>query len=127
MARFKLTPEKERTILANIDWARIDAMTDEEISRAIARDPESRLTPLEQVRIMWAVNSPKVPVKRKLRLLRRALRMTRAQFGETYGIPEKTLQGWEQGAREPDQAALSYLAVIAEMPDRVRKVLRRSA
>lgn len=127
MVRSKLTPEKKRAILASIDWSAIDAMTDSDIRRQIAENPDAAREPSAKVRLVWCMKSPRIATRYKVRLLRRALRMTRAQFGQSYGIPEKTLQGWEQGAREPDQAALSYLAVIAEMPDRVRKALRKSA
>jgi Domain of unknown function (DUF5615) len=40
-----------------------------------------------------------------------------------FGIPIGTLRDWEQHRAEPDQAARSYLAVIAADPGAVRKAL----
>jgi putative transcriptional regulator len=125
--RVTLTPEKAQEIIESIDWARIDAMTDEDIARAVAEDPDAAPLPSARMRLMWRMRSPRVPTKYKVRLLRRVLKMTRAEFGEAFGIPERTLQHWEQGTREPDEASLSYLAVIADMPERVRKVHRGAA
>jgi putative transcriptional regulator len=127
MAIVKVTKEMVERELASIDWARIDAMTDEDIARAVAEDPDAAPLPSAKMRLMWRIRSPRVPTKYKVRLLRRVLKMTRAEFGEAFGIPERTLQHWEQGTREPDEASLSYLAVIADMPERVRKVHRGAA
>ena len=125
--RVTITPEMAQEIIASIDWARIDAMTDEDIARAVAEDPDAAPLPSAKMRLIWRIRSPRVPTKSKVRLLRRVLKMTRAEFGQAFGIPERTLQHWEQGTREPDEASLSYLAVIAEMPERVRKVHRSAA
>ena len=127
MAIVKVTKEMVERALDSIDWVRIDAMTDEDIARAVAEDPDAAPLPSAKMRLMWRMRSPRVPTKYKVRLLRRVLKMTRAEFGEAFGIPERTLQHWEQGTREPDEASLSYLAVIADMPERVRKVHRGAA
>jgi putative transcriptional regulator len=58
-------------------------------------------------------------------VMRRALKMTQDEFAEAFGIPVGTLRDWEQGRAEPDQAARSYLRVIASNPDLVRKALAR--
>jgi len=120
----KVTQDMLDSAIAEIDWARIDAMTDEDIKRQIAENPDAAPLPSAQLRLVWRMKSSKLSTKYKVRLLRRALRMTRAEFGEAFGIPERTLQHWEQGTREPDEASLSYLAVIADMPERVRRVHR---
>lgn len=117
-----VTPEMAKEIIDSIDWKRIDAMTDEDIKRQIAENPDAAPLPSAKIRLVWRMKSPRISTKYKVRLLRRALKMTRAQFADAYGIPERTLQHWEQGTREPDEASLSYLAVIADMPERVRKV-----
>ena len=58
-------------------------------------------------------------------VMRRALKMTQDEFAAAFGIPVGTLRDWEQGRAEPDQAARSYLRVIASNPDLVRKALAR--
>ena len=55
--------------------------------------------------------------------LRRSLKLSQAGFAKNFGIPKRTLQDWEQGVRVPDQAARSYLTVIANNPKAVRKAL----
>ncbi len=44
--------------------------------------------------------------------MRRALGLTQEQFAARYGIPIGTLRDWEQGVKEPDTAAKSYLRCI---------------
>ena len=97
-------------------------MTDEDIKRQIAENPDAAPLPSAKMRLVWRMKSSRLSTKYKVRLLRRALKMTRAEFATAFGIPERTLQHWEQGTREPDEASLSYLAVIAEIPERVRRV-----
>lgn len=58
-------------------------------------------------------------------VMRRAFKMTQEEFAEAFGIPVGTLRDWEQGRAEPDQAARSYLRVIASDPKLVRKALTR--
>ncbi|HEY0835972.1 MAG TPA: hypothetical protein VGE72_18860 [Azospirillum sp.] len=40
-----------------------------------------------------------------------------------FRIPLRTLQGWEQGTREPDEASRNFITLIAHEPDRVRRIL----
>ena len=44
-------------------------------------------------------------------------------FAERFGIPIGRLRDWEQGRVEPDQAASTYLMVIARNPKAVRRAL----
>ena len=122
MPVMKVTKKMLERELASIDWDRIDAMTDADIEQQIRENPDAAPLPSAKVRLVWRVKSPRVSTKYKVRLLRRALKMTRAEFATAFGIPERTLQHWEQGTRDPDEASLSYLAVIAEMPERVRRI-----
>lgn len=61
------------------------------------------------------------------RRVRTGLGMSQAEFAAAYGFPLRTLQDWEQGRREPDASARSYLAVIERMPKQVRAALKKSA
>ncbi len=58
------------------------------------------------------------------RRVRQKLGLSQAEFARVFGIPVGTLRDWEQHRAEPDQAAQSYLAVIAADPDGVRKALK---
>jgi len=59
----------------------------------------------------------------RVKLIRRALGLSQEAFAEKYQIPIGTLRDWEQGRTEPDQAAKSYLKVIARNPDMVVQAL----
>ena len=64
--------------------------------------------------------SPKpIDVKAK----RKRVKMSQAEFSRAYGISKRALQEWEQGGRQPDSAARSYLTVIARKPAAVRQAL----
>ena len=54
--------------------------------------------------------------------LRKRLRMSQSVFAATLNVSTRTVQSWEQGAREPSDAALRMLQVIRERPDVVRSI-----
>jgi putative transcriptional regulator len=58
-----------------------------------------------------------------VKAIRERLKMSQAEFAETYGIPVGTLRNWEQGLRRPDAPAAAYLRVIAKQPKLVREAL----
>jgi putative transcriptional regulator len=99
------------------DWARVDAMTDEEVEAAAAADPDARPTTPEETATMRRV--PRV------KTLRRSLGLTQEEFAARYRIPLGTLRDWEQGRTEPDQPARAYLKVIAINPEWVSLALAR--
>jgi putative transcriptional regulator len=103
-------PLKDKT-----DWARLRAMTDEEVTSAAMSDPDARPMTPEQLRA-----ARRVP---RTRILRRALALTQEEFAVRYHIPLGTLRDWEQGRCEPDQPARAYLAVIAHDPEGVKRAL----
>jgi putative transcriptional regulator len=59
----------------------------------------------------------------RAKVIRQALGLSQETFAERFGIPIGTLRDWEQGRVEPDQAASTYLKVIARNPNAVRKAL----
>jgi putative transcriptional regulator len=97
------------------DWARLRAMTDEEVMAAAVDDPDAQPMTPEQLR-----SAHHVP---RAKTLRRALALTQEEFAARYHIPIGTLRDWEQGRCEPDQPARAYLTVIAHDPDGVRRAL----
>jgi len=103
-------PLKDKT-----DWARVRAMTDEEVTAAAMSDPDAQPMTPEQLR-----TARRVP---RAKTLRRALALTQEEFAVRYHIPLGTLRDWEQGRCEPDQPARAYLAVIANDPEGVKRAL----
>src|ERR1700745_3980192 len=101
------------------DWARLDAMTDEEIVAAAMSDPDAQpLTP-EQLAKMRRVSRVKV--------LRQRLRMTQAEFAEAFHLPITTLRDWEQRRSTPDAPARALLLAIERDPKVMRRLLADSA
>ena len=101
----------KRPLKDDTDWARLAAMTEEEIEAAAMADPENPPLTKEALRHFKPVPNPKE--------IRRRLKMTQEQFAIRFHLPLGTLRDWEQGARMPDTAAQSYLRVIAKNPEAV--------
>ena len=57
------------------------------------------------------------------RAVRRKLKMSQSEFARAFGFNLATLRDWEQGRSAPDQAVRSFLTVIVNDPDGVRKIL----
>jgi putative transcriptional regulator len=80
-------------------------MTDEQIHAAALADPDAQ--PLTDADMARMKQTP------RLKIIRRALGMTQEEFSARFQIPVGTLRDWEQGKKEPDQAARAYLRAIA--------------
>ena len=100
------------------DWARLEAMTEEEIEANALSDPDNPpLTPEELARMR------RVPDPRRIR---ERLTLTQEQFAEKFEIPLGTLRDWEQGVSYPDSAARTLLRVIEQDPEAVINALART-
>src|SRR5436189_5326646 len=97
------------------DWTALRTMTEEEINAAALTDPDN--PPLTPERAKHLKRVPRVKV------IRRALKLTQEEFAARFHIPLGTLRDWEQGKTEPDQAARAYLRVIARNPKAVTDAL----
>jgi len=105
-----IRPLEDRT-----DWNRLRGMTEEEVHASAVADPDAQpLTESDFARMK------QVP---RIKILRRALRLTQEEFAARYHIPLGTLRDWEQGRCEPDQPARAYLTVIARDPEGVMRAL----
>lgn len=71
-------------------------------------------------------NQIKIPEKIDVKAIREKLNMTRSEFASRFGIPLRTLEKWEQGARQPEGSARAYLVVINQDPQAVVEALRKS-
>jgi putative transcriptional regulator len=97
------------------DWDRLTRMSDEEIERAALDDPDAQ--PLSDEKLARDFR-PKA-----LTALRNRLGLTQAEFARQFMLNLRTLQDWEQGRREPEDIARTYLRVIERNPDAVRAAL----
>jgi putative transcriptional regulator len=116
MAVVKATKKTAERAVADIDWARIDAMTDEDIARQIAGNPDAA-PDLSDEQLDRAVFGD------RLRRIREAMHLSQTGFAERFRIPVASLRDWEQGRRKPDAATQAYLTVIARDPEAVRRAL----
>jgi putative transcriptional regulator len=100
------------------DWARLAAMTEEEIIANALSDPDNPPLTDEDFKRMERVPN--------VRRIRDQLEMTQLEFSETFHIPLGTLRDWEQGPRIPDSAARAFLRAIEQDPECVKAALDRS-
>ncbi len=97
------------------DWSRLDAMTEEQRRAAALADWDAQ--PLSDADMDRMKPTP------LLKVICRALGLTQEEFAARYQIPLGTLRDWEQGAKQPDQAARAYLRAIAGDPVGVQRAL----
>jgi len=97
------------------DWARLDAMSDEEVLAAARSDPDAQPLTSEQLAKMRRVSRVKV--------LRQRLGMTQAEFAEAFHLPITTLRDWEQRRSTPDAPARALLLAIERDPEVMRRLL----
>ena len=100
------------------DWARLEAMTEEEIEANALSDPDNPPLTAEELARMRRVPDP--------RRIRERLKLTQEQFAEKFEIPLGTLRDWEQGVSLPDRAARTLLRVIEQDPEAVINALART-
>ena len=105
----------QQVLADKTDWARLNALTDAEIEAAAEADLENPLLTDTELKQFRPVPNPKE--------IRKRLNMTQQQFSQQFELPLGTLRDWEQGTREPDSAAKSYLRVIAKIPQGVIQAL----
>ncbi len=101
------------------DWARLDAMTDEQVTRAALSDPDAQPLGTTQLARMRRVSRVKV--------LRQRLGMTQVQFAEAFHLPITTLRDWEQHRSTPDAPARALLLAIERDPEVMRRLLSEAA
>jgi putative transcriptional regulator len=70
------------------------------------RDDDGDLPPMTEEELS------RVKIVPRVKSIRRVLKLTQEEFSKRYGIPLGTLRDWEQGAKEPDTTAKSYIRCI---------------
>ena len=101
------------------DWARIEALTDEEVTAAALSDPDAQpLTPEQLARMRRAS---------RVKVLRQRLGMTQVEFAKAFHLPITTLRDWEQHRSTPDAPARALLLAIERDPEVMRRLLAEAA
>jgi putative transcriptional regulator len=96
------------------DWQRIDAMTDEDIARQIAEDPDvapdmSEALERGEFEMVWAID---------LEHVRSRTGLDQTAFARRFGLPLKDLIAWETGGEVPNRTTWMYLKLIEREPER---------
>ena len=106
-----------RPIDDHTDWARLDAMTEEEIEANALNDPDNSPISDEELSRFRRVPNP--------REIRQRLNLTQEEFAERFHLRLGTIRDWEQGKKQPDSAARVLLRVIERNPEAVDRALAR--
>lgn len=104
----RMTLEQIMAREPQIDHAKLDVTTEEDIRRYQIEDGYDPDYQPEQVRVVQ-------PAKH----VRRQLGLTQEAFAAALRIPLATLRNWEQGRTMPDPAAQSLLRAVAHDPKAV--------
>jgi putative transcriptional regulator len=97
-----------RKALSETDWAVLDAMTDADIARQIAANPDA---------------APDMAPEIDVRAIRKATGMTQSEFAAAYEFSVRTVQEWERGAKRPSGPARTLLRAIKGDPEGLRRAL----
>jgi putative transcriptional regulator len=114
MARFKLDPH-DLPALTVAERARLDAMTDAEITAAALADPDNPPLTADELARMEAAGV--------VRRVRARTGLSQQRFAARYRINVGRLRDLEQGRTKADSALLAYLAVIDLEPEAVGRAL----
>jgi putative transcriptional regulator len=94
------------------DWPRVDAMTDEDIARQIAEDPDvapdmSEALERGEFETVWGIDLERVRAQTGL---------DQSAFAQRFGLPLDELIEWEARGRVPSRALWTYLKLIEREP-----------
>ena len=108
----RVTLEELRKRKPQVDHAKLDATTEEDIRRYQIEDgydPDAPIGPVETV-------YPPV-------MIRKRLGMSQEEFAKALRIPLETVRNWELGRDYPGPAAQSLLKILARDPEAALKAL----
>ena len=108
IVRVQNTPEEIERIRSEVDWERIDAMTDEDIARQVAENPDAAPLPEEvDVRaVIEASGAKSVP-----------------DFARRFHLNRRVVESWVSGRRAPADAAETLLRLIQRDPKKIEELL----
>ena len=111
--------EEARKFVEQTDWARIDAMTDEDIARQIAEDPDVAPDMSEALERGEFVRLHTVDVFG----IRTRMGLSHEVFAERFGLNPAEVKEWEAMGGVPDEAIRTYLRVIEREPEVVARAI----
>jgi putative transcriptional regulator len=76
----------------------------------------------------WAIPKPPRDIDvAHIRMTVASYPLGQASFAGLLGVSRRTLEGWEQGRRQPNGAARALLLIIQSDPDAYRRVAQQAA
>ena len=118
MSTGKRKPPAEPSTKHEPDWAALEALTDEEIERQIAEDPDAAPDvsdwPLEKAVMMEPID---------VKAIRGKLGLSQPEFARAFSLNLASLRDWEQQRRAPRGPALALLRIIDREPEAARRAL----
>ena len=108
--------------LAKLDWAQVDATTDDEIAGQTAADADT--APLfSDAEILAAGRRIEPDAAEDVRALRLRLGLSQEAFAARFGFTVDAIRQYESHRRTPTGPARALLRVIAREPDAVIRAL----
>lgn len=106
--------EARKEAEGQVDFAKLDATTEEDIRRHMVEDGEEPDSPFAG----FTVRGVPAPAA-----IRKRLGLSQESFAKALRIPIHTLRNWEQGRTVPDPSAQTLLRLVSADPDHAFKVL----
>jgi putative transcriptional regulator len=107
------------------DWARLNAMTDEDIERQVAENPDAGpIFDIKSWREAKAKGRAFVRNPLNVATVRQKTGLSQDKFAQAIRISPHTLRGWEQGRRQPRGPARALLWALDSDPEAVMMALR---
>ncbi len=109
----RMTLDEIKARKPNIDRAKLDAATEEDIRRHMiedGQDPDEELRE-EDIISLWYI--------------RRRLGMSQTEFARALRIPVATLRNWEQHRVGMDSSTIALMTILAREPGAALRALRR--
>jgi putative transcriptional regulator len=121
MPIIRVSSKKAAKELKKFDWSRVDAMTDKDIARQIASNPDAAPDMTEALK-NGAMRRPIKP--KQIRAVRRKTGLSQSRFAARLRLNVATVRNWEQGRTRPDGAAITLLTLIDRLPKMIMQTLR---
>jgi putative transcriptional regulator len=109
----RYSSEELKAMPSATDWARVNAMTDEEIEAADTSDEGIGDDWMERGIVVRNSESPLTPPVE----IRKRLNLSQHAFAVLLGVSVRTIQDWEQGRRQPSGPAKTLLRIIDQNPE----------
>jgi putative transcriptional regulator len=111
MAKSSMTLAEILARKPDVDFAKIDATTEQEIHRHMRQEGYDRDEAVKDEDII----SPAI--------IRKRLGLSQRRFAEAIRVPVATLQNWEQGRTLMDPSARALMTILAREPEAALRAL----